>query len=91
MTQRGQGCGPDVVDRDIESSVEQGEDLAGRDECLGASRRRAVADVLADEAGRPGLIGVGRRENADGVGRDMGGDRDGPGTCLLYTSPSPRD
>ena len=82
MAERRQRDRPDVVDRDVEPAVEQRVDLAAGDERLGAARRAAVADVVADEPGRARLVGMGRRQHADRVGRDVRGDRDGPGEAL---------
>ena len=82
VAERRQRDGPDVVDRDVEPAVEQGVDLAGGDEGLGAARRAAVAHVVADEAGRARLVGVGRGQDAHGVGGHVRGDRDGPGEAL---------
>ena len=82
MTEGGQRGGLDVVDRDVEPAIEEGEDLAACHERLGATRGGAVADVLADELGRPRLVGMGRGEDADGVGRDVRGDRNGSGEPL---------
>src|SRR5207249_11731395 len=82
VAQRGQGRGPDVVDGDVEPPVEQGEDLARGDERLRATWRRAVPDVVADELRRSRLIGVRGRQDADGGGRYVRRDRDGPGETL---------
>ena len=78
----GQGDRPDVVDRDVEPAVEQGVDLAGGHERLGAARRAAVADVVADELRRARLVGMGRRQHAHGVGGDVRRDRDRAGEPL---------
>ena len=74
----GQGDRPDVVGRDVEAAVEQGVDLAGRHERLGAARRAAVADVFADEARGARLVRVRGRQDAHRVRRHVRGDRHGP-------------
>ena len=67
---------------DVEPAVEERVDLARGHERLGAARRAAVADVVADELRRAGLVRVRGRQERDGVGRDVRRDRHGAGEPL---------
>ena len=62
---------------DVEPAVEERVDLARGHERLGAARRAAVADVVADELRRARLVRVRGRQERDRVGGHVRRDRHG--------------
>src|SRR5215208_7929492 len=71
VPERGEGNRADVVDGDVEATVEESVDLAGGHEGLRAAWRAAVTNIVADDLGCASLVGVRGGEDADRVGRDV--------------------
>src|SRR6187455_1149209 len=67
VTERRQGDRAHVIGGYVEAAAEQGVDLAGQDQRLGAAWRTAVANVLADQLRRAWSVRVSGRQQADGV------------------------
>ena len=79
--------GPQVFAGDVVAVVEDGADLGGQDDGLGAARARAVADEPPGHLGGEVVLGVGGQDQGDAVAPQLVGDRDLPGQLRELDDP----